>query len=129
VKFETRLLLGFLLGLVIDLYSHLYLYPLLGISHSNKLIRYVLSISTVIIVGMVIWKLTANLSKERSNCVIKGGLIGALAGFLIGFVGPILLQPGLPQGPLLGIFFTLPLGFVFGLIVGFFYPTGKYRSS
>ena len=130
MKFEIRLLLGFLLGLVIDLYSHLYLYPLLGISHSNKLIRSVLSISTVIIVGIVIWKLTANLSKERSNFVVIGGLIGALAGFLIGVVGPTLLHPrDSGQGPLLGMFFTIPLGFVLGLLVGFFYRKGKYRSS
>ena len=72
---------------------------------------------------------TANLSKERSKFVVKGGLIGAAAGFLIGYIGPILVQPGNNLGPLLGIFFTIPLGFVLGLLVGFFYPTSKYRSS
>lgn len=38
--------------------------------------------------------------------------------FLAGFAGPILLDPNSPQGPLLGIFFTGPLGLVLGAIIG-----------
>jgi hypothetical protein len=38
--------------------------------------------------------------------------------FLVGFVGPIVLRPDLPQGPLLGIFFTGPLGAIVGAIWG-----------
>src|SRR5438270_11217411 len=40
-------------------------------------------------------------------------LVGGL-GLLAGFVGPLLLRPDLPQGPLLGIFVTGPLGSVVG---------------
>src|SRR5262245_14314455 len=36
-------------------------------------------------------------------CVGMAALVGGL-GFLAGFVGPILLTPDSPQGPLLGIF-------------------------
>jgi hypothetical protein len=43
--------------------------------------------------------------------------VGAV-GFLAGFVGPILLTPDSPQGPLLGIFITGPGGFVLGALVG-----------
>ena len=39
-------------------------------------------------------------------------------GFIGGFFSPILLDPGANQGPLLGIFFTGPLGFVVGAIGG-----------
>ncbi len=39
-------------------------------------------------------------------------------GFVLGFVGPILLTPEANQGPLLGIFITGPLGFVLGLLWG-----------
>ena len=46
-----------------------------------------------------------------------GGLSG-LAGFLIGFVGPIVFNPEANQGPLLGIFITGPGGFVFGVLLG-----------
>jgi hypothetical protein len=43
---------------------------------------------------------------------------------LVGFVGPIIHDPSSPQGPLLGIFITGPLGFlagaVLGLVIGLF---------
>ena len=40
--------------------------------------------------------------------------VGAIA-FLAGFLGPIILAPEANQGPLLGIFYTGPLGTVVGL--------------
>ena len=42
-------------------------------------------------------------------------------GFIGGFLGPIILRPESPQGPLLGIFFTGPIGFVVGLVGGIVY--------
>ena len=42
-------------------------------------------------------------------------------GFIGGFFGPILLDPGANQGPLLGIFFTGPPGFIVGAIGGAVY--------
>jgi len=44
-------------------------------------------------------------------------VVGGIS-FLAGFVGPILLDPNSPQGPLLGIFFTGPLGAIAGAILG-----------
>jgi hypothetical protein len=38
--------------------------------------------------------------------------------FLAGYFGPIVLTPDSNQGPLLGIFFTGPLGFVLGTFGG-----------
>jgi hypothetical protein len=38
--------------------------------------------------------------------------------FLAGFVGPIVLRPDLPQGPMLGIFCTGPLGALAGALLG-----------
>ncbi|MEM7516285.1 MAG: hypothetical protein AAF368_05095 [Planctomycetota bacterium] len=43
--------------------------------------------------------------------------LGAV-GFVCGFLGPIFLNPSANQGPLLGIFFTGPLGLVVGTAVG-----------
>ena len=76
MKPEIRILLAILLGLLADFYSHLLLFPLLGKAQTNITIRYVLSISTVVIVGFIIWKITANLTKERASLIIKGGWIG-----------------------------------------------------
>jgi hypothetical protein len=41
-----------------------------------------------------------------------------IVGFLCGYFGPIFLNPTANQGPLLGIFFTGPLGGIAGLILG-----------
>lgn len=43
--------------------------------------------------------------------------LGAV-GFACGFFGPIALNPGANQGPLLGIFITGPGGVLFGLVAG-----------
>jgi hypothetical protein len=43
--------------------------------------------------------------------------LGAV-GFACGFFGPIALNPGANQGPLLGIFITGPGGAMFGLVAG-----------
>jgi hypothetical protein len=50
-------------------------------------------------------------------CVGMAFGLGAVA-FLAGFVGPILFSPDSPQGPLLGIFITGPLGVVAGALLG-----------
>ncbi|NNK64535.1 MAG: hypothetical protein HKO98_15155, partial [Gemmatimonadetes bacterium] len=48
--------------------------------------------------------------------VVGGTLVGGV-GFAAGFLGPILLGLG-PQGPLMGIFMTGPLGAVIGGVLG-----------
>ena len=44
-------------------------------------------------------------------------VVGAVS-FAAGFFGPIIFTPEANQGPLLGIFFTGPLGFVLGIGIG-----------
>jgi hypothetical protein len=50
-------------------------------------------------------------------CAGMAAVVGGV-GFLAGFVGPVILRPDAPQGPLLGIFFTGPLGAVAGAAIG-----------
>lgn len=50
-------------------------------------------------------------------CLGTAFVVGAVA-FVAGFFGPLLLSPDSPQGPLLGIFITGPLGFVVGAVIG-----------
>jgi hypothetical protein len=47
------------------------------------------------------------------TAVVVGGI-----SFLAGFVGPMLLRPDSPQGPLLGFLCTGPLGTVAGALLG-----------
>jgi hypothetical protein len=47
-----------------------------------------------------------------------GALLVGGVGFLAGFFGPIALNPGANQGPLVGIFITGPGGAILGAVVG-----------
>lgn len=49
----------------------------------------------------------------RAAC--RGGLILGGVAFAIGYIGPVVITPEANQGPLIGIFFTGPLGFVVGV--------------
>jgi hypothetical protein len=61
-------------------------------------------------------------------CLLSACGVG-IAAFLAGFIGPILTAPDSPQGPLLGIFFTGPLGFLIGAIVGLGVGLAKEREK
>ena len=53
-----------------------------------------------------------------------GGILG-LVGFLCGYLGPIILNPNANQGPLVGIFVTGPISFVFGIVLGIICDTSN----
>jgi len=67
---------------------------------------------------------------EPPRLILRGAMRPAAivggVGFVVGFVGPILVTPGANQGPMLGIFITGPLGFLIGLVWGL--ATGWLRS-
>ena len=50
---------------------------------------------------------------------LLGAVVLGVVGFLSGFLGPMILNPGANQGPMLGIFMTGPGGFVLGWIIGY----------
>ncbi len=52
------------------------------------------------------------------NSSLKSAFILGISGFILGFIGPVIITPDSNQGPLLGIFITGPIGFLFGGIVG-----------
>lgn len=49
---------------------------------------------------------------------IKSAVILGVSGFVLGFIGPMIIAPEANQGPMLGIFITGPAGFLFGGIIG-----------
>jgi len=55
-------------------------------------------------------------------------LILGFTGFILGFVGPIIVAPDANQGPLLGIFITGPAGAILGAIIGFVVGFIKKRN-
>jgi hypothetical protein len=64
------------------------------------------------------WFVTAFLWAFNAGGV---GLVG-------GFFGPMIICPGLDQGPLLGIFITGPLGFIFGGVAGLIFSALSNKS-
>jgi hypothetical protein len=67
-------------------------------------------------------------SRSRMGYAVTGGIILGGIGFCAGFFGPILLTPSSNQGPLLGIFFTGPLGFIVGTAIGWLYACLRQRE-
>lgn len=67
-------------------------------------------------------------SRRRMATALGAGFLFGAIGFTAGFFGPILLAPEANQGPLLGIFVTGPLGFVFGAMVGWLYSLRGRRG-
>ncbi len=63
------------------------------------------------------------MAKNKIVRYFSSPLLGAIAlgvvGFLSGFLGPMILNPGANQGPMLGIFMTGPGGFVLGWVIGY----------
>jgi hypothetical protein len=57
----------------------------------------------------------------------SAALVGGV-GFVLGFVGPMILDPTSGNGPLLGIFITGPVGIVVGAIVGFVQSSRRSRA-
>jgi hypothetical protein len=59
---------------------------------------------------------------DRARTTARWSAATALAvgivAFLAGFVGPMVVRPDSPQGPLLGILFTGPLGALAGALIG-----------
>lgn len=60
---------------------------------------------------------------------VKSALILGVAGFVFGFIGPIIIAPNANQGPMLGIFITGPAGFLLGGIIGLVVETNRQYSE
>lgn len=58
-----------------------------------------------------------------------GGVVLGGISFAAGFFGPMVLTPDSNQGPMLGIFFTGPIGFVSGVIFGAIVGVARIQSK
>ncbi len=90
-----------------------------------------MSISLIIgvLIAIVLWRKIGNISNTLPACIIAGGITFGLIGFILGFFGPIILDPSTVQGPFLGIFLTGPAGVLIGLLLGgvYWYPKVKKK--
>jgi hypothetical protein len=76
------------------------------------------------------WRRTESAGDGGPLALAFGGAltVGAI-GFVFGFFGPMIWAPDANQGPLLGIFYTGPLGFVLGGLGGLLYGLVRRRPS
>lgn len=108
------------------LYLPVFLIPGL---HLNKLIHVFLALLIASGIGVFLWKKSGRISESLATYIFKGGIIVGAIGFVLGFIGPIIIDPSANQGPLLGIFITGPIGFLIGLIGGGIYWRIKVKNT
>ncbi len=90
-------------------------------STEQRWISSVISFLCAIGVGWYVWRRLGSTQEGLVSSTLLGAVVFGAIGFCAGFFGPIVFAPGANQGPLLGIFITGPLGFLFGAVSGFLY--------
>ena len=123
-----RILAG-LLALPMSAYALLMLIAL--VSSQFDLMRVIFGLCTGTLAILCWWfALRGHLagSRRRMRFVLGGGFALGGLGFIVGFFGPLVWAPSANQGPLLGIFFTGPLGFVLGAAVAWIYARIRDRG-
>ena len=78
-----------------------------------------LSLLCAIAAARFTWHKTETARTGWGVSALKSAIIAGAIGFAGGFFGPLIFSPQSNQGPLLGIFLTGPLGFIFGGVLGF----------
>jgi hypothetical protein len=71
----------------------------------------------LVVVVALRYKVLGDLWWLSQRVALSGFVVGGI-GFVLGFFGPMLLDPTSGNGPLLGIFITGPGGFLLGLCWG-----------
>jgi hypothetical protein len=92
-------------------------------------VRILGSLLCTAVVTRYVWRHSASLTQGLAISVVMGALVTGGIGFTVGFFGPMIFAPGANQGPMLGIFFTGPLGVVAGAIGGGIYWRARVRRA
>ena len=69
-------------------------------------------------IGFLVWKSLRKKSEDLSRYVLVGGMVTGAVFFIAGFAVPMFLWPTNNLGPVFGLFFTGPIGFLLGLLGG-----------
>lgn len=124
-----RLALAGICFLGVFFFINIFLGAFLPIPEAYAYIRSFISFAIAIGMAKLIWNLSEKVKSPVATYGIMGAMVVGSIGFIGGFVGPIILRSDSPQGPLLGIFFTGPIGFGIGLVGGIFYGLRKEKKQ
>ena len=91
------------------------------------LLTYFAALGCAILAARFAWVKTASPLSGVLAYILMGAVATGAVGFAIGFFGPMIVVPESNQGPLLGILYTGPLGFVLGAVGGGIYGVTRGR--
>jgi hypothetical protein len=103
---------------------------LLSFLPGHLLLAFVGSFAVAVWTARYTWRRTQSSGESGVLALTLGGaLVVGAVGFVGGFFGPMIWAPDANQGPLLGIFYTGPLGFLLGGAGGFLYALVRRRQA
>ena len=124
----ARFGLAFIVGVATYFFMFWLPFSLLSFLPGHLLFALVGSLASALWAATYVWRRTAQGSEGGVLALTLGGaLVVGAVGFVGGFFGPMIFAPDANQGPLLGIFYTGPLGFVLGGVGGFLYALVRRR--
>jgi hypothetical protein len=98
-------------------------------SYTSLWLYFLVSMLVAVAVARYTWRRTESAPIGLGSSVLLGALVAGGIAFSAGFFGPILLTPHANQGPLLGILFTGPLGYILGAVGGAIYWWARRRRA
>ncbi len=118
----ARFGLAFVVGVATYFFMFWLPFSLLSFLPGHLLFALAGSLAAAIWAARYVWRRTEHGSENGVLALTFGGaiVVGAI-GFVGGFFGPMIWAPGANQGPLLGLLYTGPLGFLLGAVGGFLY--------
>jgi hypothetical protein len=124
----ARFGLAFLVGVATYYFVFWLPMSLLSFLPGHLLIALVGSLAAAIGAARYTWRRTHD-GGGLLTMTLGGAMIVGAIGFVGGFFGPMIWAPDANQGPLLGIFYTGPLGFLLGGTAGLLYGLVRRKPS
>jgi hypothetical protein len=81
----------------------------------------------LVIIAIVVFKRKSGPPKSVSFYLFFGGMIGGCGGLLLGILGAIILAPESNIAPIIGFLFTGPIGFILGILSGWWFWKRKIK--
>jgi len=130
MKQPLRVILTGITLLSVFIFFNIFVLNVLPIPKSIHFLGPFISFAVAILVAKFIWNRTDQLHNDTFlTYTLTGGLSVGGIGLIGGFIGPMIFMPESNLGPLLGIFFMGPIGFLVGFLGGWIYWSVKRKNS